>query len=129
MIEMKPKPADDTIKGILKNTLFDENTFSFEATEGKNVIGAGAAKLYKDYAVLCEISFLEDYKDFSLEYAMGKSLLNFIDRRGIKNVYANKNFDEKLLKSLRFTKNDCKKEEEYDFYLDLTGYFDVNCQC
>ena len=62
---------------------------------------------------------------------MGKSLLNSIDLRGIKNVYSDNADMEALLKSLKFKKyEDCEVPEEMGnhlYYLNLTGYFDANC--
>ena len=62
---------------------------------------------------------------------MGKSLLNAIDLRGIKNVCSDNADMEALLKALKFKKwDECEVPEElekHSYYLNLTGYFDANC--
>ena len=125
MIEIKPSKLNKEITDLLKNTKFDANTFFMCAKDRDEVLGVGAIKLYKDYAVLDDIVFKEGM--FGLDYSMGKAMLNFIERRNVYDTYASKNIDEKLLIRLRFSKNDGKITKNYDYFLCLKGYFDVKC--
>ena len=126
MIEIKPAVIDDEIKSFA-GCNFDENTFVMAAKDKDDLLGIGIIRLYKDYAVFADVKFSEEYKMLGLDYSMGKSMLNFIERRGIYDTYADSNIDSRLLKSLGFEQN--KKEQKFDYFLDLEGYFNVNCHC
>lgn len=127
MIEIKPHIIDENIKEIAKNVIFDENTFIMCAKDKEEILGVGVIKLYKDYAVVEEIIFKDEYKMLGLDFSMGKAMLNFIERRNVYDTYASKKLGEQLLKSLRFVKNEGNFTEKYDYFVDLNGYFDVNC--
>ena len=127
MIEIKPSIITDEIKGKAKDIKFDENTFAMTAIEGGELVGIGIMKLYKSYAVIEKIDFYEEYKIIGYDYLMGKAMLNFIERRSIYDTYSDSSVDEGLLKKLRFIKNEDKKERKFDYFLNLKGYFDVNC--
>ncbi len=101
--------------------------------DGEELLGLGVMRLYGDYALLDGI-YIKD-EDFSLEYGLGKSMLNVIDLRGIRHV-ASDNFDiQKQLTALRFKpmediedKSDMPKEVlNCRMYLNLDGYFLTNC--
>lgn len=124
MIEIKPHIIDDKIKRFASFET-DENTFVMAAKDKDELLGIGIIKLYNDYAVFYDVIFKEEYKMLGLDFSMGKSMLNFIERRSIYNTYANSNIDKKLLLSLRFKENE--DENEYEYYLNLKGYFDVHC--
>ena len=127
MIEIKPHIIDENIKEIAKNVIFDENTFIMCAKDKEEILGVGVIKLYKDYAVVEDIIFKDEYKMLGLDFSMGKAMLNFIERRNVYDTYASKKLGEQLLKSLRFVKNEGNFTEKYDYFVDLNGYFDVNC--
>lgn len=127
MIEIKPSIITDEIKGKEKDIKFDENTFAMTAKEGGELVGIGIMKLYKEYAVIEKIDFDEEYKIIGYDYLMGKAMLNFIERRSIYDTYSDLSVDEGLLRKLRFIKNEDKKERKFDYFLNLKGYFDVNC--
>lgn len=127
MIEIKPAQIDENIKKFAQNVIFDENTFVMAAKDKDEFLGIGVIKLYKDYAVLEDIIFKEEYNMLGLDYSMGKSLLNFIERRSVYDTYASSNLDANLLKRLRFAENNDKITKKYDYFLCLKGYFDVNC--
>lgn len=127
MIEIKPHIIDENIKEIAKNVIFDENTFIMCAKDKEEILGVGVIKLYKDYAVVEDIIFKDEYKMLGLDFSMGKAMLNFIERRNVYDTYASKKLEEQLLKSLRFVKNEGNFTEKYDYFVDLNGYFDVNC--
>lgn len=98
--------------------------------DGDTLMGLGIVRMMRDCAELCGIYFAEEFDDFSLRYGMGKSLLNAVDLRGIKHVYSDMEESE-LLKALRFKKTgeiECFEEaKKHLYYVNLTGYFDVNC--
>ena len=127
MIEIKPSQLNNEINDLLRNTICDENTFFMAATDKDELLGVGVIKLYKDYAVLDDIIFKEEYKMLGLDYSMGKAMLNFIERRSVYDTYAHKSIDENLLTRLRFVENDDKITKNYSHYLCLKGYFDVKC--
>lgn len=127
MIEIKPHIIDENIKEIAKNVIFDENTFIMCAKDKEEILGVGVIKLYKDYAVVEDIIFKDEYKMLGLDFSMGKAMLNFIERRNVYDTYAPEKLGEQLLKSLRFVKNEGNFTEKYDYFVDLNGYFDVNC--
>ena len=108
MIEIKPSQLNNEINDLLRNTICDENTFFMAATDKDELLGVGVIKLYKDYAVLDDIIFKEEYKMLGLDYSMGKAMLNFIERRSVYDTYAHKSIDENLLTRLRFVENDDK---------------------
>ena len=109
----------------------DSDSFVMTMCDGDELMGVGVMKLFYGYAELCGVYIKEEYNDFSLSYGMGKSLLNAIDLRGIKNVYSDNSETEALLKALKFKKyEECEVPEELGehlYYLNLTGYFDANC--
>lgn len=112
-----------------------ENATVMTMTDKDEFLGMGVMRLYDDYAVLDGIYMKEDFRDFSLEYGMGKSLLNVIDLRGILHVASDNEEMEKLLISLKFSAmTDVKNPEELPeeiknckMYLNLKGYFLANC--
>ena len=109
----------------------ETDSFVMTMCDGDELMGVGVMKLFYECAELCGVYIKEEFNDFSLNYGMGKSLLNAIDLRGIKNVYSDNADMEVLLKSLKFKKyEDCEVPEEIGnhlYYLNLTGYFDANC--
>ena len=109
----------------------ETDSFVMTMCDGDELMGVGVMRLFYDCAELCGVYIKEEFSDFSLSYGMGKSLLNAIDLRGIKNVYSDNSDMEALLKALKFKKCfECQVPEGFEkhlFYLNLTGYFDANC--
>ncbi len=101
--------------------------------DGNVIMGLGIVRMMREYAEICDIHIAEEFRDFSLSYGMGKSLLNAVDLRGIKHVYTDMADSEPLLRALKFKKTEdiedkCLEEmEKHLYYLNLTGYFDANC--
>lgn len=95
------------------------------------LMGIGIMRMLDDFASLESIILKEEFKCFELEFGMGKSMLNVIDLRGIKNVVTNID-NERLTTALRF-KSAKEKETDVEFlgdwsyYLNLDGYFASNC--
>lgn len=109
----------------------DADSFVMTMCDGDELMGVGVMRLFYACAELCGVYIKDEFNDFSLNYGMGKSLLNAIDLRGIKNVYSDNADIEALLKALKFKKyEECEVPEEMGkhlYYLNLTGYFDANC--
>jgi len=95
------------------------------------LMGVGVMTLFDDFASLDVICMKEEFKGFDLEFGMGKSMLNFIDLRGIRYVATNiKN--ERLTTALRFkpldeSENCDKIQGDWLYCLNLEGYFTSNC--
>ena len=63
------------------------------------------------------------YSDFEAMFILGRSTMNFIDLCGTQICHAaNDAAEERLLKSIGF-----KKQENGDFTVDMTGFFDGHC--
>ena len=116
------------------------NEMGIEAKDGMYVMamrdkellmGVGIMSLFDDFASLDSICMKEEFKGFDLEFGMGKSMLNFIDLRGIRYVATNiKN--ERLTTALRFkplaeSENFDKIQGDWLYCLNLEGYFASNC--
>ena len=112
-----------------------ENATVMTMTDKDELFGIGVMRLFEDYAVLDGIYMAEGYEDFSLQYGMGKSLLNVVDLRGILHVISDNEGMEKLLTALKFRKlSEVENTEELPekaknckMYLNLKGYFLANC--
>lgn len=99
------------------------------------LMGMGVMRLCEEYAVIDNIVFKEEFKDFTLEYGLGKSLLNVVDLRGIRYAVSNNKNIEKQLRALKFkSPSEISNIDEYpskvslcDLCLNLDGYFLVNC--
>ena len=62
--------------------------------------------------------------DFEAMFILGRQTMNFIDSCGSHTCYAaNDAGDEKLLHAIGF-----KKNEEGEFFRDMTGMFDGKCE-
>ncbi len=99
------------------------------------LMGMGVMRLYDEYAIIDNIIFKDEFNDFTLEYGLGKSLLNVVDLRGIRYAVSNNKSIEKQLRALKFkSPSEIKNIDEYppkvalcDLCLNLDGYFLANC--
>ncbi len=96
------------------------------------LMGAGIMYLKEDYGIIDTIFIKEEFKDFSLEYGLSKSMLNVVDLRGIKYAVSDNLNLEKLLKALRFKSSEEAEDfpediKAYKMCLNLDGYFLVKC--
>lgn len=127
-IEENPRPIADELKIELP-----ENSILMSMKDGDTVMGAGVMTILEDYAQINGIYVREEFDDFSLRFGMGKSLLNVIDLRGVKDVVASLSLGERLLTALRFKKTSVLGDKipqnlaKFENYLNLEGYFDTNC--
>jgi len=95
------------------------------------LMGIGIMRMFDDFASLDSIIMKDEFKCFELEFGMGKSMLNVIDLRGIRNVVTNID-NERLTTALRF--KSAKENEalvefsgDWSYHLNLEGYFTSNC--
>ncbi len=101
--------------------LVSNSEIVMSARNNDEILGVGIVKLYEDYAEIIDIVTINKDK-FELSYGIGKALINFIDRRFLKEVRCNNKSLQTLLESLSFKKNDT------DIYaLNLEGYFKNDC--
>lgn len=96
------------------------------------LMGAGVMYLKEDYGIIDTIFIKEEFGDFSLEYGLGKSMLNVVDLRGIRYAVSDNLNLEKLLKALRFKSSgeadDFPEDiKSHKMCLNLDGYFLVKC--
>jgi len=103
--------------------------------DGNELMGIGVMRLFDEFATIDNICIKEEYKDFTLEYGLGKSMLNAVDLRGIRYAVSDNENIEKQLRALKF-KSPCELDntEEYPkevadrkFCLCLDGYFLAKC--
>lgn len=138
-LEEKEK-VNHFLEQYAKETLSSDKEYVFMvAKERGGLTGVGIFTILPAYATLENIVIEPIEEAEQLALSIGKAVLNFIDRKNIKKVYAqtcknNMNF-QNLLQQLRFTLAD--KEDEYiqtqdniaSYFLDLTDYFKKNgCQ-
>ena len=103
--------------------------------DGNLLMGIGVMTMSEDYAEINDISFKEEFKEFTLEYGLGKSMLNVVDLRGIRYAVSNNKEIEKQLRALKFkAPGELENIDEYpewisswELCLNLDGYFLVNC--
>ena len=103
--------------------------------DGDLLMGAGVMRLYEDYAVIDNICMKDEFKEFTLEYGLGKSLLNVVDLRGIRYAVSNEKSIEKQLRALKFkAPSEMENHDElpefvenWGLFLNLDGYFLANC--
>ncbi len=127
-IEEKPQSTADELK-----IQVPQNSILMSMKDGDTVMGAGVMTIFEDYAEINGIYVKEEFDDFSLRFGIGKSLLNVIDLRGVKDVVAPLSLGERLLTALRFKKTSILGDKipqnlaKFENYLNLNGYFDTNC--
>ncbi len=103
--------------------------------DGNLLMGVGVMHLAKDYAIIDNICLKEEFREFTLEYGLGKSLLNVVDLRGIRYAVSGNKHIEKQLRALRFkTPSELENPQDYpaevtawDLCLNLDGYFLAKC--
>ena len=95
------------------------------------LMGVGTMRIFDGFASLEDICMKEEFKGFDLEFGMGKSMLNFLDLKGIRNVATNIQ-NERLTTALRFkpfAESEFSGEfsGDWSYCLNLDGYFASNC--
>jgi len=114
---------------------FSDDAIIMTMRDSKTLMGIGVMRIFEEYAVIDDIIIKDEFCDISLEYGMGKSLLNVIDLRGIKHVVSDNERLEKQLRALKFKPiSELENDESIPnsvkncrLYLNLDGYFLANC--
>lgn len=125
--------TDDVKYADAMGIALPEDAVIMTVKDGEELLGLGVMRLFDSYALLDGI-YIKD-EDFSLEYGLGKSMLNVIDLRGIRHVASDNADIQKQLTALKFKpiddiedKADIPKEVlNCRMYLNLDGYFLANC--
>lgn len=131
MIEIKPYMELDE-NSALKSGFEKkaDNVFYMVAKDKDELLGIGKMKVFSDYAEICDV-FIADECFKMLAHGIGKSMLNFIERREIYPVICKNDGLSELMTLLRFKKLDeiniGGKDEKNVFYVNLKGYFDAKC--
>lgn len=101
--------------------------------DGGLLMGAGVMVLEGEACIINDIVIKDEFADFSLEFGIGKSLLNTADLRGVRFAVSDTIENERLLCALRFKETralgDSVPENLRKFknFLSLEGYFGTNC--
>ena len=112
-----------------------EDAVVMEVRDADLLMGVGVMRLFDTYAEITDICLKDEFKEFTLEYGVGKSLLNVVDLRGIRFAVSNNENIEKQLRALKF-KAPSEQEKPEDFpdevssaklCLCLDGYFLAKC--
>ena len=106
-----------------------------EVRDGQLLMGIGVMRLFDNFAVIDDICMKEEFKEFTLEYGLGKSLLNVVDLRGIRFVFSDNENIEKQLRALKFkAPSELEDASQYPpeilphrLCLCLDGYFLAKC--
>jgi len=132
MLTIKPEENFEYVKNELGIDIPDSSTVMV-MTDGNTLIGAGVMELCDEVCTILGIYIKDEFADFSLEFGMGKSLLNTADLRGARWAVTDISDKERLLCALRFKdtadlKDIVPKElQNFESFLNLEGYFDTNC--
>ena len=103
--------------------------------DGNELMGLGVMRFFDNFAVIDNMCLKDEYKDFTLDYGLGKSMLNAVDLRGIRFAVANNTNIEKQLRALKFKSPEEVENKEIfpdevlsaKFVLCLDGYFLAKC--
>ncbi len=123
--EEDEKEVEKFIKEIENTTREIDNSLVMVAKDKDEIIGLGFMMITFPHATIEKIIVKEEQDIGQLDYGIGKAMLNYIDRRGIKDVYAPYTGDSvfiKLMKRLEFVIRD-----DNILYLNLENYFTSSC--
>ena len=132
MLTIKPQTDYKKITQSLDMNVPD-NAFVMVMKDGEEVLGAGAMLLCDDYCIVLDIRIREELADFSLEFGMGKALLNAADLAGAHHAVTDIPCRERLFTALRFKNSSSlgdnvpDKLRNFEKYVCLEGYFTDNC--
>ena len=123
-------PDNEYTKCPFIDKAYDEKTFVLTAKDGEEYLGYGAVTMYEDYACLLDIVCAQGFE--SLDHGIGKSVLNFVERRSIYDVICTSQKLLPLLKRLGFKEaqdewKTMSEDGNMVFCLNLQGYFDKHC--
>lgn len=118
-----------------KNFKEDDNTYILYANVNEMLYGIGIVKLYEEYAILEDVIFNPENQFDMLGYLLGTSILNFVERRGVLDVYCCSENMDNLLNMLKFKKVQKKdilsipEIQNYNniYHVNLKNYFECSC--
>ena len=83
MLTIKPEENFEYVKNELETDIPDDAVVMV-MTDGNTLMGAGVMNLFGEVCTILGIYIKDEFADFSLEFGMGKSLLNTADLRGAR---------------------------------------------
>lgn len=109
IIMRKAKPSDmKQVSDILCATNLEgaaEASCHIMVSENEGALmGVGGIKINGDNARLKFIAFLPEFENQGFEDALVRSLINYSDRRGVENLYADDSYDLAILSEVGFKK-------------------------
>ncbi len=127
MITILPDKDYKSCELITEN--YADNVFVLTAKDGDEHLGFGAVAMYETHAEIVDVVTASGME--SLEHGIFKSLLNFIERRGIYDTICSLD-KPAMLKRLGFASGDEEWSDKAErngsvFYINLTGYFEKHC--
>lgn len=131
MIEIKPVKDVSSCLPLLGDVHLSSDCFVLAAKDGTDLVGVGVLRLFEEYASIEQIVTIVGFE--MLDYAIGKAVLNFIERREILDVVCEREDLEPVLKRLGFRKTcDERVVQQYFsgravYFLNLEGYFTKHC--
>ncbi len=122
-------PDEDYMNCPLIKSAYSPDTIVFTAKDGEEYLGFGAVEMHEDYAEISAVETAEGME--GLEHGIFKSLLNFVERRGIYDCICAPD-KPLMLKRLGFSEaegawKEKTKSADLLFYLNLKGYFEKHC--
>ena len=115
-------PDNDYTNCPLVKGIYPANVFVLTAKDGDEYLGFGAVSIDDEFARIEDVITVPGME--SLEHGIFKSVLNFVERRGIYDCFCD--LDKPLmLKRLGFEM--AESENENLMYLNLKGYFEKHC--
>jgi hypothetical protein len=116
-----------------KEIILKDNMYILYSKVDGVIYGIGIVSLQDNYAVINDIIFNPNNEFSMLDFLLGTSILNFVERRGIYIAYCFNKRLEMLLKQLKFKPSDIEKlpdelkSNENIYSVNLDGYFNCNC--
>lgn len=122
-------PDNEYKNNILIDEKYADDVFVFTAKDNEEYLGYGAVHLEENFAEIICVKTVAGMEN--LEHGIFKSLLNFVERRGIYHCICALDKPQ-LMKRLGFESVEnqwqkISKNEGYVFYLNLEGYFEKHC--
>lgn len=122
------QPDKDYKKCDLIKKDYGEDVFVLTAKDGEQYLGYGAVTFHSDAAEVLDVVTASGME--SLEHGIYKSVLNFIERRGVYDCICSSGTPN-MMKRLGFEPNCSFSDRELNgktlYYLSLEGYFDKHC--
>ena len=127
MFKISPIEKKEEQKKIIESLggVFRETFFAYVMIDNESgaVMGASQFEIGKDSGYISDLREAPGLSDFEAMFILGRATMNFIDMCGQNKCRASLNAgDERLLKCIGF------KENNGEYFSDMTGMFDGNCK-